>query len=126
VDEEPDTLRTCEACGGDGQECAWCASGFQTVNQRVSWRKFRLKMRNLSGTYNLLEEMVLEEMVKDIIKGLEKIHTEEASIMIKNGKMMLKWWKESDPDTIERDESARKLSEFCKDSIEVLRNFKSS
>ena len=117
-DEEPDTLRLCEACGGtpdEPDECLWCTGGFQDVEQQVRWRKFRRQMRKMSGTYNFLTDTV-EELVKRLLDagGPERI------ALAMEGKHLLSEWENADPAHGGRSGITVELSDFTKRAIDEL------
>jgi len=117
---EPDTLRLCEACGGTPDEpdaCLWCTGGFQDVEQQVRWRKFRRKMRQISGTYDFLRGTV-EDIVSRLIRsgGTERLE------LAMRGKRLLTEWETSDPAGGGRAEVTKELSDFTRRAVDALTN----
>ena len=89
-DDEPITLRTCEACAGEG--CMWCKDGYQDATQNMKWAKFRARMKYVSNTYALVESMLL-----DIIERLKANGSDEALSLAIHGQNLLDTWDRTDP-----------------------------
>lgn len=106
----PETPRTCAACGG--RSCRWCNRGFQDLLQQKSWEGFRERMRKLSSTYSLLEQVVQE-----LIDGLESIGEHE---MAEQGKVCLKDWSDAAPDSQERREASMRMSLFRSKAVVAI------
>ena len=112
----PDTLRTCEACGGDTPEdCNFCTDGYQNERQRAFWRTFRHRMRKISGTYALLEGMI-----EEVLKKLSELNDEDAFMLAAEGRDVLHRWILSDPTNGDRDGAAERLREFNSKALEYL------
>lgn len=113
MDEPKLTPRACEACGGRG--CKWCTDGFQDQEQQTDWRKFRQKMRRISGTYSMLENLV-----RELVKRMEEIGTEESLKVAERGRSCLHRWIMAEPDTAERRDASVDMNIFQKDALLVL------
>ena len=112
----PDTLRTCEACGGETpEECNFCTDGYQTERQARFWRTFRQRMRKISGTYGLLEDLV-----EELIGKLRKLKTDEADMLAAEGRDALHRWIMADPETADRERTAQGLRDFNVRALEFL------
>lgn len=116
MDEEPDTLRLCEACGGfpeDPRACLWCTGGFQSVEQQVRWGLFRRKMKKISGTYDFLRDTV-----EDLVERLLKVPG--SSDLASEGRALLHEWEVTDPSDKDRRNIAKDLSGFTRRAIDRL------
>jgi len=107
-EDQKDTPRVCEACGGScDNECQWCSGGFQTASQQDDWRRFRRRVSQISGTYSMAQGMA-----QDLIEMLGRSDDPEAVRLAAEGKEALSRWVDSDPSTPEREEANRVLMAF--------------
>jgi hypothetical protein len=110
-DKKVDTLRLCQACGGNmSGDCMWCTGGFQNPKQQAKWNLFRQKMKNISGTYEFLQEIV-----QDMIKRLRENGYVKESL---EGQELLIKWGIADAD--ERNAITEKLLKFNKAALDKL------
>lgn len=118
MEDSADTPRVCEACGGDKEvdpPCVWCSSGFQDLKQQGMWRKFRIRLSKISGTYSLFQGAI-----EEIIGKLDRAGGEEAQSIAIEGREVLCKWLVSDPGTIERDDAGRGLAAFYRTALDHL------
>ncbi len=115
-DAAVETPRSCGACGGrGGAGCKWCTMGFQNVDQKEAWVKFRSRMRKVSSTYSLLEKVV-----RELIDGLSQIGTVECLALAGQGRECLHDWMEASPDTQERRDASMRMSLFQSEAVVAL------
>lgn len=110
MDPEKKTPRLCSACGGRG--CKWCSGGFQDEEQQTDWKKFRSRMRSISSTYPMLENIT-----RQLIKALEEAGTREAEALAERGRRDLSEWMESECDTEERRSASFKVTMFQNEAL---------
>lgn len=113
TEEEPTTQRTCEACGGAG--CNWCTEGFMNINQFSKWRDFRKRMRNISGTYSMLESIV-----DNLIQELTKIGHEETLREAQKASIDLRVYLNAEINSKERNNAAMDLISFQRTAIKLI------
>lgn len=114
-DQGVPTPRICEACGGQMGDCKWCTAGYQSPEQQASWRVFRNRMRKISGTYSLLEDLV-----NQVIGRLEKVRTDRAIGMVEDGRKLLAAWHSAEADTEERKLIVVRMSAFHRKALDLL------
>lgn len=113
-DDEPDTLKSCEACGGNWKDgCHWCSHGFMNVDQIVNWREFKIRIHNESDVYSLVQNLV--EIVAD--KLIFKIPNSELYEQYFNS---LSGWIESDPNSDSRLTNFNKIIETHKQIVNLI------
>jgi hypothetical protein len=117
MDEDvPDTLKTCEACGGDWQDgCQWCTRGFMGAVQAFRWRIFRTRMRSLSGTYSMFKDMV-----EDVVDRLLADNTAEGVRLAQSGMASLVAWMGAETDSAERNVASAEVAEFHRRAMDYL------
>lgn len=115
-EDQKDTPRVCEACGGScDNECQWCTGGFQTVSQQDDWRRFRRRVSQISGTYSMAQGMA-----QDLVDMLERSQDREALELAAEGRDALDGWLGSDPSTPEREEANRVLMAFHSRALQYI------
>ena len=115
--DHPDTMRSCEACGGDDNapECLWCSGGYQTAAQAKVWRQVRDRMRHISGTYGFLEAIN-----EDLLERLEGLDTKESLTLQEEGLVLLEAWRAASPINGGRDVYTELLKTFNRQAIDLL------
>lgn len=113
VEAEKKTPRACAACGG--RSCNWCTGGFQDEAQQAKWKEFRSRMRTISSTYPLLENIT-----RQLIQALEDAGTDEALELAQKGRQHLDRWIMSDCDTAERRAASVEIGIFQTDALIVI------
>jgi hypothetical protein len=116
MDDGPDTLRLCEACGGtpdDPSACLWCSGGYQDVEQQVRWSVFRRRMKKISGTYDFLRDTV-----EDLVRRL--VSTPGSADLAAEGRMLLHEWEVTDPSGDGRRDVTKDLSDFVRRAVDRL------
>lgn len=114
-DQGVPTPRICEACDGAAGDCKWCCDGYQSPAQQTSWRVFRNRMRKISSTYSLLEDLVSQ-----VIGRLEKVRTDRAIEMVEDGRRLLAAWRAAEADTEERKLIVVRMSAFHRKALDML------
>lgn len=112
-DRGPDTLRTCEACGGEG--CPWCRDGFQDLDQNRHWAKFRSRMKTISNTYSLVESIIL-----DVLDRLQEDGSDEALDLALQGHKLFESWSKTNPANGGRDAVVEQMKDFNRQALDFL------
>lgn len=112
-DDPPDTMRTCEACKGDG--CPWCTNGMQNRAQTTQWAKFRQGMQHISNTYSFLQAVVL-----DLLRRLRNDGSHLAIVMALEGQDLFDQWVSTDPSDGGREAITESLKKFNKQALDYL------
>ena len=117
MSDHPDTMRSCEACGGGdlAAECLWCDAGFQTAAQTKVWRQVRDRMRHISGTYGFLEDIN-----EDLLQRLEALDTKESLTLQEEGQVLLDAWRGASPINGGRDVYTELLKTFNRQALDLL------
>lgn len=116
MSDPPDTLRVCEACGGDATpDCGWCTEGYQRHAQTTVWRKFRRGMKKISGTYGFLDAVV-----RDVLERLTDCRRPGAADLLVEGKRALLEWDLTDPVDGDRDSITAELVDFQRRALDFL------
>ena len=110
-----DTLRECEACGGRGLDCPWCNNGLQTLQQQRSWKRFRKRMRKLSGTYSVLEDLIL-----DILDRLGRRGDTGSDVLCSEGMLIMHRWRTLDPLDERRLALFEEMKDYTKRALDHL------
>lgn len=116
-DEEVDTVRLCEACGGEAatNSCMWCTNGFQNAQQQAQWNLWRRRMKKVSGTYDFLRGVV-----DDVIKRLKDREDSKSVSLAVEGRRLLLEWEITDPLGKIRHKVTEELTEFVKKAVSHL------
>ena len=116
-DLPPDTLRPCEACGGErlSSPCRWCDDGFQTPAQYLRWAHFRERMRLISTTYEFLPGVVA-----DVVERLELRGTADALDLAREGRRLLQEWERAPATGGRREVATRLLSDLITRALDYL------
>ena len=109
----PDTPKACIACGGYG--CHWCDSGSMSPEQMGKWKEFRTKMRAVSGTYSMFQDLV-----ESLVARLRVDGRPESIATAAKGEEAIEAWLTAEPDSHERKEAAARVSKFHKEAIDRL------
>lgn len=96
------------------EECVWCQDGFMNSKQFIRWKKFRNNMRQVSGTYTLLQSII-----EDLIVRLTGTGNREAMEIKIKGKKLLATWKNAESSE-DRNEASKELHGFHKKAMEFL------
>ena len=111
--EDRDTLRTCEACEGEG--CPWCDNGLQSRIQSARWNEFRGKMQHISNTYSFLQAIVL-----DVLDRLHADGSVLAGVLETEGRDLFALWQSADPSNGGREAVTEGLKSFNKRALDYL------
>ncbi len=109
-EEAPDTPRVCEACGG--RSCTWCTDGYQDLQQQKLWHAFRMRMRHISNTYSLLEDIM-----NNLVDKLEGLGDPKAKDMAKEGRSLLREWREAEADSPQRRAASVSINIFQRAAV---------
>lgn len=115
-DGEPETERTCPACGGgDGKfECGWCHLGLVNDRQYQRWKKWRMDQRATSAAHSIIEGVIL-----DVLKKLEASSKVGAKILSLEGRELLDNWKAAEGDELRR-KYASDIISFNRKALDFL------
>lgn len=115
--EDVDTVRLCEACGGEAtaDNCMWCTGGFQNGQQQAQWNLWRRRMKKVSGTYDFLRGTV-----EDVIGRLKDREDGLSVSLAVEGKRLLLEWEITDPLGKIRHKVTEELTEFVKKAMDHL------
>jgi hypothetical protein len=86
-----------------------------SLEQAERWKEFRTKMRAVSGTYSMFQDLV-----ESLVARLRVDGRPDSVATAATGEEAIEAWLTAEPDSREREEAAARVSKFHKEAIDRL------